>query len=149
MILTIPFYEFNIDYVNFGFQIKNTTYKNYYYYNIIYSKPKFNLSNLYIKLDFNYYHIEYDKITFNIKTHQTLIDTIRNIEINILDKIDLPKRPVYKLFKQLQKGSFTFYSLENHHYTPYILIKLIGIWENENEYGLVYKFYASSSDEET
>lgn len=147
MILIIPYDKINIHNINFGFKIKNTNYKNQYYYNLIYSNTYYNISNLYISFQLQTYHIHYNSVKFNPTKYNHLIKTLKTIEHDILEKIKIPKKPKYNLYKQLMKGEFIFQILDTIKPISDILIKISGIWENDEGYGLVYKFYISSDCE--
>ena len=51
----------------------------------------------------------------------------------------LDKIPQYKIAEQLQYGLIHFFS-NNYKKTNLIILKISGIWINESNYGLTYKF---------
>ena len=70
-----------------------------------------------------------------------MIDKIRNIENNILRKINIKnKTPQSKIFEQIRSGNIKIFSdnIEKNNNT--FLLKIAGIWENDINYGLTYKF---------
>tara|TARA_B100001758_G_C18416918_1_gene620885 strand:- start:9976 stop:10422 length:447 start_codon:yes stop_codon:yes gene_type:complete len=69
------------------------------------------------------------------------INIIKNIEENLLQKYSdcliTNKRPVFKLYTHLISGVLKInYDIKTH---PLFIIKLIGIWESQNEYGITYR----------
>jgi hypothetical protein len=70
---------------------------------------------------------------------------LKSIEESILDKICINnKKPVFRLYEQLNSGNIKLFkdSLKLHKINKdnEFIIKISGIWENEYEYGITYKF---------
>ena len=70
---------------------------------------------------------------------------MKSIEESILDKICINnKKPVFRLYEQLNSGNIKLFkdSLKLHKINKdnEFIIKISGIWENEYEYGITYKF---------
>jgi hypothetical protein len=58
---------------------------------------------------------------------------------SLLKMFDFNKKPIYKLKSQLEKEFFNAFQLKNS--GKKLLLKITGIWENEHDYGLIYRFY--------
>lgn len=81
------------------------------------------------------------KCNFNINLHKDMIENLKIIEENILKKYQTHKIPSYKIFEQLKSGHIKICdNIENKNNYSFIL-KISGIWETENNYGLTYKFF--------
>ena len=70
---------------------------------------------------------------------------MKSIEESILDKIFINnKKPVFRLYEQLNSGNIKLFkdNLKSHKINSdnEFIIKISGIWENEYEYGITYKF---------
>ena len=90
--------------------------------------------------------INNNKVKYSIKpkNNMEIITLLKSLENDLLDNISINKRKVYKLQEQLQNGVVKIinnnYTLCNEtNYNNYIL-KISGIWESLDEYGLTYKF---------
>jgi len=103
---------------------------------------------------------------FNIKTFENIMnkyilkfDTSNENNIEIIKKLiqieksliesyiitnNLKKKPFYLLREQLDFGSVKLYrdvtSITNNSSKPYYILKISGIWENNETIGLTYKF---------
>lgn len=163
-IVSLPLEEFDIHSVSFGYRIKNNVIENNYFYNITYSNVDFNMINIFLHFRIYDYTIEQSKIEdggmkkfffkFNQEEpfNQYTIEYLRMMEELILKQAHVHKTPVCKLYKQFQKGYFNVFKT-NHKYLHMnilppktdkdiiIYVKFTGIWENESEYGLVYKLF--------
>ena len=163
-IVSIPLEEFDVHSVSFGYKIKNNVIENNYFYNITYSNMDFNMINIFLHFylyeyttelsksedpDMKKYFFKFNETNeFNIYT----MDYIKMMEELILKHIQIQKTPVCKLYKQFQKGYFNVFK-SNKKYLHMnmippkssneirVYVKFTGIWENETEYGLVYKLF--------
>jgi hypothetical protein len=145
MNIALPIEDFNINNVFFQEAIKNTILDNSSFIRVIYSNEycmcngiciKFNIPILNIDKSFNKY-----KCTFDIQHNTELIQRINNIENEILSKCNITnKTPMFRISEQL-KNSFIKVSIINTYLQNInFIIKISGIWYNEKEYGLTYKF---------
>jgi hypothetical protein len=163
-IISIPINDFSVNSISFGYKINNNIIDNNYFYNITYSTVDYNIINIFTHIYIQDYTIETNKSDdphikkfffkfkdeFNLKT----IETIRQLEEHILKNANISKIPIYKLYRQFQKQYFNVF-MTKHKYLHLndeskeeekqkrIYIKITGIWENETEYGLVYKLFIS------
>jgi len=163
-IVSLPLEEFDVHSVAFGYKIKNNVIENNYFYNLTYSNVDFNMINIYLHFYLYEYTMESTKMEegdmkkyfFKFNGEQDFnkytIEYIRMIEELVLKHAQINKTPVCKLYKQFQKGYFNVF--KSHHkylhmkvFPPKsdgdisVYVKLTGIWENETEYGLVYKLF--------
>ena len=96
---------------------------------------------LYIKIDLQdiRYETYYNKMkcTFSLIKNNDLIEQIKNLEINIINKFIISKTPQYSLYDQLKNGNIKIYNLKN--LNNIFLLRISGIWENDTHYGLTYK----------
>ena len=137
--------DFNINNVYFGEPIKNSIIENSNFIRIMYSNSLMTLNGIYIKIDFENINKMNDfskqKIIFNTNDHDNhkLINYIKTIETNILEKFNIPlKKKNYKLNEQLI-GGYIKHSTDIKCTNSFIL-KISGIWESEKDYGLTFKF---------
>ena len=81
------------------------------------------------------------KCIFNTVNYKSLIENIKIIEENLLKKCRvINKIPQYKISEQLKNGNIKIFNeIENKSVCSFIL-KISGIWETHNNYGLTYKF---------
>ena len=137
--------QYNGDHVYFCEPIKNNIMNNGNFIRIIYSTPLCVLNGIYLFISISYtsidkYYNKY-KCTFDINYHKELIENLRNIEQNILKKINInDKIPQYKIYEQFKNGNIKFFSDNMEKINNTFLLKIAGIWETNNEYGLTYKF---------
>ena len=168
MNIAIPTVQFNIHNIFFQEAIKNTIMPDSNFFRIIYSDAlmmlngiclEFTLPIMYIDKSFNKFKCNFDK-----QLNHTLIQTICKAEYDILTKCsekNINKIPIYRISEQLRNGvikvmnlspttnsttinsttinSTTINSTTNNVNKKFI-IKISGIWSNDFEYGLTYKF---------
>ena len=143
--------QYDENYVFFFEPIKNNILNDGNFIRIVYSTPQFILNGIYLLIPLNDIIIEkyYNKYkcNFNVTTHEYLLQSIKKIEENILEKYsigcneNLNKIPNFKIYEQMKNGNIKIFS-ENikkslHHL---FVLKISGIWETETCYGLTYKF---------
>jgi len=135
--------QYNNKNIFYSDPIKNNVINDSNFIRIIYSTPYFSLNGitLYIPLvntNIEKYFNKY-RCTFNVSSNREIIETIGNIEIELLQKSHVDKMPQYKISEQLQNGSIQFFS-NNLKKNSLIILKISGIWFNDIHYGLTYKF---------
>ena len=135
--------DFSIDNVYFYEPIKNSIIENSSFIRVIYSNELMAINGIYIKIDFDNVTKTNDfskqKITININDNLKIINYIKSIEIEILEKINIErKKKIYKIKDQLMTGYIKH--LIDNKYANCFILKISGIWESENEYGLTFKF---------
>lgn len=137
--------QFNEDYVYFCEPIKNNIMNDGYFLRIMYSSPLFVLNGIYIFVKINHISIDkyYNKFkcVFDINQYKDIIDRLRIIEESILKKSNIHgKIPQYKINEQLRNGNIKVFSNTFEKISNIFILKIAGIWETVNEYGLTYKF---------
>jgi len=125
--------------------IKNNVITEGNFIRILYSTNTVTFNGIYLLITLNditceKYYTKY-KCNFNVILHKDIINNIKNIEENLLKKHEINnKTPQYKIYEQLKNGNFKiFTNIDNIHVCSFIL-KISGIWETHNSYGLTYKF---------
>jgi hypothetical protein len=115
---------------------------------ILYSTELITLNGIFIIINLNditseKYYNKY-KCSFNVLVHKEIIDKIKNIEENILIKYKTNKRPLYKIYDQMKTGHIKVFSDIKNNENNYFILKISGIWETEDSYGLTYKFFKTT-----
>ncbi len=113
---------------------------------IIYSTSNFVMNGLYFLINIQFtsterFHNKY-KCVFDPLNQQQLINKIYTIEHEILTKININKLPQYKIFRQFANGNIKICCNYPDKITNRFALKISGLWENEFEYGLTYKFFS-------
>lgn len=129
----------NIDYIYFGDSLQNSIIPNGIFTKIIYSNNDIIMNGLCFYIKFPTHHIYKDKNKIKIKKEDDLLNFMFYIENSILQKISLNKTKNYKLKEHLKNG-FTIYNFENNSDSDIeCIIKISGVWETNNEYGITFK----------
>ena len=144
--------QYKEDYIYYCDPIKNNIMEEGNFIRILYSSPLFVLNGIYLHISINDIFIEkyYNKYkcSFNVSNHREIIESLRIIEDNILKKSGIKnKLPQHKIYEQFINGNIKIFSEQgnkidcglNTGLTSFIL-KISGIWETENSYGVTYKF---------
>jgi hypothetical protein len=143
MNLSLQLNQFDEDYLFFCEPIKNNIMTDGKFIRILYSSDLFTLNGIYLLLKINNIYIEryYNKYKyiFDIHSHAEIIEQVKKIENDILNKIDNNKKPQHKIYEQLCNGNVKIIS-DKIEKCNNLLLKISGIWETETEYGITYKF---------
>ena len=149
MNIVIDIDDFNKDYIFLQEPVKNNIIDDSKFIRIIYSNNIFVINTVYIVFNLNIIQIENyfnkHKFVFNVKQNTKPINQLKYIEESILDKIFINnKKPVFRLYEQLNSGNIKLFkdNLKSHKINSdnEFIIKISGIWDNEYEYGITYKF---------
>jgi len=149
MNIVIDIDDFNKDYIFLQEPVKNNIIDDSKFIRIIYSNNIFSINTMYIIFNLNIIQIENyfnkHKFVFNVKQNTKPINQLKYIEESILDKIFINnKKPVFRLYEQINSGNLKLFkdNLKIHKINNdnEFIIKISGIWENEYEYGITYKF---------
>ena len=140
MIAYININNFNENNLYFSDGIKNTIINNGKFIRLHYTNNTTIFNGIYIFVPLiliNKDHSNYINIKKNNYTN-LLID----VEKKILNKYLTNKKKVFKLNDQLSLNSVKLFNSNdnNHDNINKIIIKISGMWEDENSYGLTYKF---------
>jgi hypothetical protein len=135
--------QYNKDFVYFCDPIKNVIMDGHFI-RILYSNALFTLNGIYLLFSIQYESVDKYfnnklKYTFNPQSHQGLIQTIRTIEEDLLQKVNIRgKQPVHKMYEQIKYGTIKVFSNTSSS-SGLFSFKIAGIWETSTEYGLTYK----------
>jgi hypothetical protein len=138
--------NFNINNVFFLDPIENTVIDNSIFIKLIYSDPNISFNGIFLLCSFNNLTYEkiYSKININwIKTvyNSEIEDRIINIEKILLESYKSEKKKVFLIKEFIKKRNIKIFAEQNKNYVNNsILLRISGIWENETEYGIAYKF---------
>ena len=137
--------QYNIDHVYFCDPIKNNIMSDGNFIRIMYSTPLFVLNGVYLFISIHHITIDkyYNKFkcTFDTNQYMDVIERLRVIEEGILKKANIfGKIPQYKIYEQLRNGNIKIFSDTIDKINSKFLLKIAGIWETDNDYGLTYKF---------
>ena len=127
--------------------IKNNIMNEGNFIRILYSTNNVTLNGIYLLIqlkDINCekYYNKY-KCVFNVNNHKSLIEEIRLIEENILQKLSSTyynKYPEFKINEQLKNGFIKIFQEIHSNNMHNFILKISGVWETNSSYGLTYKF---------
>ena len=145
MYVVLELEDMNINNVFYQEKVKNTVIDNSNILRVVYSNELFTLNGIFIKLILNIQKLEksFNKYNciFYVNTHNNIVLKISSIEKNMLYRqLFLNKKPVYRISEQLNNGYLKIFNETDCKTTNEFILKIYGIWENEFEYGLTYKF---------
>lgn len=145
MNVIISLSKFDYNAVYFGESIKNNVINNGSFIRITYSTNFVTLNGIYLDFPLLVSSVDkyYNKIKckFNIyNENKDLIQMVGDIERQLLQKINLPKQPTYKLYELLCSGNLKLFLEQDYDNKKTFILKISGIWETDTEYGLTYKF---------
>jgi len=147
MYVTIPMEKWDNYFVLFGDKIKNKIIEKSDFCNLIYSTELGTFNNIIFTVTFknvmiDTYFNKYKCMFSN--ANEEVVEQLLSIESQILNKYNRTKKKNYKLLQQLSTSSFKFLSMVQYKKQQMkefsVCIKLSGIWENEEECGIIYKF---------
>ena len=128
-------YNFDIKNIFIMPPIKNTLISHGLFHKLLYSNNLFTSNGLYIKIDYNDTKYLNGRLHYNIDTNVSTIDTIESIEKYILGKINNNNKKIYqKISDQFRSGNI---KLNNN--VSSVILKISGLWENDNSIGISYK----------
>ena len=114
--------------------IKNTLINQGFFHKILYSNSFFTSNGLYIKFTLNNTKYLNGRLIYNLEDNTNTLNKIVDIEKNILDKINTEKKIYHKIYDQIKNGN-----IKTSNSNPDIILKISGIWENDNSLGISYK----------
>jgi hypothetical protein len=124
--------------------IKNNIMVDGSFIRILYSTPIVALNGIYLLVNLHdvtcekYYNKH--KCCFNVSNHKDIIDHLKMIEEEILKKNRTNKIPFYKIYEQIKSGYIKIFSDVGNVQQCSFILKISGIWETSQNYGLTYKF---------
>jgi hypothetical protein len=125
--------------------IKNNVMNEGNFIRIIYSTNNVVLNGIYLLITLNditcdRYYTKY-RCNFNVANQKEIIDNLKIIEQDLLKKCEITdKIPQFKINEQIKNGNLKIFSDIGNKPTCSLILKISGIWETQNNYGLTYKF---------
>ena len=121
--------------------IKNTLINHGLFYKLLYSNNLFTLNGIYIKFKLDDINFLNGRLFYNMNINNIdIINKLEAIEKFLLEKINIDKnidkKIYFKIKDQIKSGN-----IKLNIYIPDIILKISGIWENENSIGLSYKIF--------
>jgi hypothetical protein len=83
------------------------------------------------------------KCIFNTNIHKDLIEDIKIIEENIIQKFkdtSSIKYPEFKIYEQFKNGFIKIFKEIQNKTNHTFILKISGVWETNSSFGLTYKF---------
>ena len=144
MILIKKIEQYEDYYIHLCDPIKNNIIPDGNFFRIIYSTHDVTLNGIYLEIELKNVicekHYNKYKYSFNVNAHSDIIAKIKNIEESLLKKIKFNKNPCFKIYEQFVNGNIKLFAESQSHKNLRFVLKMSGIWENEHNYGLTYKF---------
>jgi hypothetical protein len=155
-ILVLPTNEIQSEYIYF-LDSKNNMLMDGIFTKIIYTNEWFTMNGLYLNLPIEMQGTDTNNnykqtVFFSVSQYSTLLHQLDLLEQYILSRYipsDKNKHKSYLIMQSLKLGYFRIYKGDavkptTKKITGFVL-KISGIWENANEYGLSYKIMDASS----
>ena len=129
---------------------KNNVLQKGDFYRIYYSNHLLTINGIYLYFNLCDVKIEpyFNKLKCNFNKHcnELIVDQLKNIEKKILSCLDIPKKPIYRIEEQLSQNFIKIYAdtrWDKAHLKENveILLKVAGIWDNQHEYGITFRFF--------
>lgn len=142
---TICSKNFDFKYIFLGNTINNRIFENGKFTRIYYSTPLCSFNGIYVLLEFNNIiesninNTVNSKLIINTTKNEMLLKNIKQIEEKILKVNEIKNKTLTcNIHNDLLKG---FIKLNYKNNIDKIMLKISGIWETDDSYGLSYKFY--------
>lgn len=138
--------EYDISHIYYNEPIQNTVMNNSKFIKMIYSNEYIILNGVYLLLNFKNtakeLYFKKIKVKYDINNNKDLLKFIFEVEENILNKYPSLKKPKKIIYDTMITGAIKLFPNDiddlNNGKNSFIL-KISGIWEDQNEYGLTYK----------
>ena len=137
--------QYNPDYVYLCDPIKNNIMNEGKFVSILYSTDMMTLNGIYliVRIDDCVCDKYYNKFrcVFNTNAYHAMIEQMKTIEVNLLKKHIVPNKTMQlKINEQLANGNIKAFEDISNKTSCIFLLKISGIWETPQNYGLTYKF---------
>mgnify|MGYP001246899320 CR=1 FL=1 len=139
--------NFEFKYIFLGNTINNRILENGKFTRIYYSTPLCSFNGIYTLLYIddiiksNCNNSFNNKLIINIEKNGVLLNNIKQLEEKILKVVEVKnKKLTCNIYNELMKG-FLKLNYKNNIHNSQIMLKISGIWETEDSYGLSYKYY--------
>lgn len=145
----IPNCYLNLDfkYIFLGNTINNRILENGKFTRIYYSTPLCSFNGIYTLLDIddiiesNRNNAFNNKLIINVEKNSVLLNNIKQLEEKILKVVESKNKTLTRnIYNDLIKGVLKL-NYKNNIGNSKIMLKISGIWETEDSYGLSYKYY--------
>jgi hypothetical protein len=151
-ILILPITDVITEYIYF-LDSKNNMLMDGIFTKLIYTNEWFTMNGLYINLPIEMQCIDNNNhykqtVFFSVSQYSKLLHQLDLLEQHILSRYIPSEKNKHKSFVMMQSlklGYFRIFKGENTKKITGFVLKISGIWENSNEYGLSYKIMDSSS----
>jgi hypothetical protein len=135
------------EYIYFNEPIQNNIINESRYIRILYSTPIIVFNGIHVLINLSIDNIErqYNKniLYYNIEKNTEAISSIKKIEKIILKKYNSVKAPSYNLSELLDSGVIRLFTdFTEKKKVMNIILKISGLWENDETYGVTYKFFS-------
>ena len=151
MKLALNIRDFNIDHVFFHSKIRNNVMDGDFN-RIYYSDEISNFNGIMTLFKLNNVvctkYFSKNKLTYSTTDRDNIntVNLLKSIEFQILEKFNgFCKKPVYHITDQLKNNYIKFLGEESNDTKKYpelyFKLKISGIWENSQEFGLTFRFY--------
>lgn len=152
MYLAIRPKNFNKDFLMISDKTKNNVIGDGSFYRLYYSDENCSIKGLYLEFSLECNKVEkyFNKLKceFDKSKNAKIISFIQLVERSILHIVPdkKHKKAVFRVDEQLQNGFIKiFYDNESKipeiNYPPRLLLKISGIWSNDSEYGITFRFF--------
>ena len=151
MLIALAPKQYNQNAIIFSERVKNNILNNAYFYRLYYSDEHFTTNGLYIHFILRDVKIEkyFNKMKciFDKYKNTSIITFLKKLEITILKCLPTHtnKILVYQIEEQLNNNFIKIFSNTECPTSKDIdiLLKISGIWENNGEYGITFRFYVN------
>jgi hypothetical protein len=135
------------EYIYFNEPIQNNIINESRYIRILYSTPIIVFNGIHVLINLSIDNIErqYNKniLYYNIEKNIEAVSGIKKIEKMILKKYNSIKIPSYNLSELIDGGVIRLFTDFNEKKkVTNIILKISGLWENDETYGVTYKFFS-------
>ena len=135
------------EYIYFNEPIQNNIINESRYIRILYSTPIIVFNGIHVLINLSIDNIErqYNKniLYYNIEKNIEAVSGIKKIEKIILKKYNSIKIPSYNLSELIDGGVIRLFTDFNEKKkVTNIILKISGLWENDETYGVTYKFFS-------
>ena len=151
MFISVPIEHIQTNCIFFKEKKDNIIIQNGYFIPIQYITDTIVINTLFISLQFHdlkctsqYYCKKYTLLT---EGNKEIIDMLVKIEYDILNRFHTTKTRVYTIRNQMYAKEFKVFPSKEHdssmcdyvEQSTTLFLRISGIWENENNIGLIYK----------
>ena len=138
--------NFDFKYIFLGNTINNRIFENGKFTRIYFSTPLCSFNGIYTLLyidniiESNLNNSFHNKLIINLEKNSVLLNNIKQLEQKILKVVEIKNKTLTcNIYNELMKG-FLKLNYKNNIHNSQIMLKISGIWETEDAYGLSYKY---------